>query len=296
VGIPANVIQDGRKSSTNIGRELLEGTPFILMHLVPLLALLPSVEVTIYHWVFAAVLYFVRMFGVTGVYHRYFSHRTYKTSRWFQFFLAVLAQSSGQKGALWWAAKHRHHHKFSDQPEDVHSPIQSGFFYSHIGWMFDNTSRTDLDQIRDFAKYPELQWLNRFWWVPPALLAVVVGILAGPAGLFISFGVSTIAVWHASFAINSLTHLFGKQVYESGDHSRNSLILALITMGEGWHNNHHYYQSCARQGFHWWQIDLTYYVLRGLAAVGLIWAIREPPAQVVAGHWRKSKGQAQTMT
>ncbi|MFV8752516.1 acyl-CoA desaturase [Nannocystaceae bacterium ST9] len=270
-------------------RMLVEGIPFILLHFVPLLALLPGVEVRPIDWVVCAALYFVRMFGVTGVYHRYFSHRSYKTSRAFQFVLALLAQSSAQKGVLWWAAHHRHHHKFSDQPGDTHSPVQRGFVYAHVGWLFDNSDATDYAKIKDFAKYPELVFLNKLWWLPPTLLGFGVWLALGWSGLLIGFALSTVLLWHGTYTINSFTHMFGKRVYPTTDASKNSMLFALITMGEGWHNNHHYYQASARQGFHWWQIDVTYYILKLLSWVGLIWDIREPPAEVVAGTWRPSK-------
>ncbi|KIG15923.1 Fatty acid desaturase [Enhygromyxa salina] len=269
------------------------GLPFIALHFVPLLALLPGVHVRPIDWVVCGALYVIRMFGVTGVYHRYFSHRTYKTSRWFQFVLALLAMSSAQKGVLWWAAHHRHHHKHSDGPLDIHSPVQKGFWYAHVGWIFDGTEATDYAKIKDFARYPELMFLNKFWWIPPTLLGVGVWLALGWSGLLIGFALSTVLLWHGTYTINSLTHVFGKRVYETTDDSRNSFILALITLGEGWHNNHHYYQASTRQGFHWWQLDITYAMLRVLSMVGLIWDIREPPAAVVAGTWRPNKRAAQ---
>ena len=282
-------VSSERPPPKTAARLWLEGTPFIVLHLVPLLALLPGVVVRPIDWVLCAVLYFVRMFAVTGVYHRYFSHRTYKTSRGFQFLLALLAMSSSQKGVLWWAAHHRHHHKFSDLPGDVHSPKLSGFFYAHVGWLFDNSDATDFSKIQDFARYPELVFLNKHWHLPPVLLGFGVWLGFGWSGLLIGFALSTVLLWHGTYTINSLTHLFGKRVYETTDDSRNNVWLALITLGEGWHNNHHYYQASTRQGFHWWQIDVTYYILRGLSFVGLIWDIREPPANVIDGSWRPNK-------
>jgi stearoyl-CoA desaturase (delta-9 desaturase) len=267
----------------------IKGIPFIVLHFVPLLALLPGVVVRPIDWIVCGVLYVIRMFAVTGVYHRYFSHRTYKTSRVFQFMLALLAMSSAQKGVLWWAAHHRHHHKFSDTPQDVHSPRQRGFFYAHVGWLFDRNEQTDFSKIKDFARYPELVFFNEFWWIPPTALGFITFLALGWSGLLIGFALSTVLLWHGTYTINSLTHLFGKRVYETADDSRNSFILALITLGEGWHNNHHYYQASTRQGFHWWQIDITYYALRLLGVVGLIWDIREPPAAVVEGSWRPNK-------
>ncbi len=263
----------------------IEGIPFILLHFVPLLVLLPGIEVRPIDWVVCVGLYLVRMFAVTGAYHRYFAHRTYKTSRAMQFFLAVLAQTSTQKGALWWAAHHRHHHKFSDMPEDVHSPRQRGFLYSHVGWMWDNTDATDYSKVKDLTKFPELVFLNKAWWLPPLALGFGVFLALGWSGLLIGFGLSTVLLWHGTFTINSLTHVWGKRVYETNDDSRNNVWLALITLGEGWHNNHHYYQASTRQGFLWWQIDVTYYVLKIMSWVGLVWDLREPPQEVIDGTW-----------
>ncbi len=257
-------------------------TPFWLVHLGVLGALWSGVS-----WqaaVACAVLYVVRMFGVTGVYHRYFSHRTFKTSRPMQFLLAVLAETSLQRGVLWWAAHHRDHHKYSDLPNDVHSPREHGLFYAHMGWIYDCNSDTKLDRIKDFAKYPELCWLDRHWMVPGTLLGIGCFLLLGWSGLFIGFCLSTVLVWHGTFTINSLAHVWGKRRYATTDDSRNNFWLALITLGEGWHNNHHHYMHSTRQGFFWWEVDVTYYLLRALAAVGLVWDLKEPPAWAKEGY------------
>ncbi len=234
-------------------------------------------------WIVCGALYFVRMFGVTAGYHRYFSHRTFKTSRVGQFLLAFLAQSSFQKGVLWWASHHRHHHKHSDTERDAHSAPREGFFYSHLGWLYDGNDETDWDKIKDLSRYPELVWLDRHWWVPPVTLAVAVFLTLGWSGLFVGFFLSTVLLWHGTFFINSLCHIWGRQTYVSGDQSRNNFFLALLTMGEGWHNNHHYYQASVRQGFRWWQVDMTYYVVKLLSFVGLVWDVREPPQSVLDG-------------
>ena len=247
--------------------------PFALMHLVPLGALYTGAHVR--DFVVCAALYFVRMFGVTGVYHRYFAHRTYRTSRVFQFLLALLAQSSAQKGALWWAAHHRTHHKYSDQAEDPHNS-KRGFWYSHIGWIFDDTNATDYSKIKDLAKYPELVWLNVVPNAPALALAVACWWFLGWSGLFIGFGLSTVLLWHGTFTINSLAHMIGKPRYDAGDESKNSFLLALITLGEGWHNNHHYFMGSTRQGFFWWEIDISYYIIKMFSWVGLVWGIKEP--------------------
>jgi stearoyl-CoA desaturase (delta-9 desaturase) len=228
--------------------------------------------------------YFVRMFVVTAAYHRYFAHRSFKTSRWFQFLLALGAQSAAQRGVLWWASHHRWHHKHSDTADDVHSAARRGFWYAHVGWVIGpDWNSTDEASVRDLARYPELRFLDHsaVAALPTVALAAACLWLGGLFGLVWGYFVPTVLLWHGSFSINSLAHLMGRQRYNTGDDSRNSWILAIVTTGEGWHNNHHHYQSCARQGFHWWQVDVTYYLLRLMAMTGLIWDLREPPRDVV---------------
>jgi stearoyl-CoA desaturase (delta-9 desaturase) len=228
-----------------------------------------------------AALHLPRMFFVTGAYHRYFSHRSFKTSRWFQFVLGLGATMTGQKGPLWWAGHHRVHHKLSDTAGDLHSVKQSGFWWAHQGWILSrNLENTQFERIKDFAKYPELQWLDRWWALPMLGLALTLWALGGPTGLVWGFFVGQVVCWHATYTINSLAHVWGSRRYATDDDSRNNLALALLTMGEGWHNNHHHYQSSARQGFFWWEVDATYYVLRGMAAIGLIWDLRGVPDHI----------------
>ncbi len=282
---PKSARETNTEGNNGKKRSFLGAAPFIAVHFLALGGLFTGV--TVADIIVCIALYWIRMFAVTGAYHRYFSHRTYKTSRVFQFLLAFLAETSSQKGALWWAAHHRRHHKYSDQPEDIHSPRQRGLFYAHVGWMFNSENDdTDYSKIRDLAKYPELRFLNRYWMLPPIMLGFAVWFFLGWSGLWTGFMLSTVLLWHGTFTINSLSHVFGKRVYQTTDDSRNSFLLAIITMGEGWHNNHHYYQASTRQGFHWWQIDMTYYVLKMLSWMGLVWDLKEPPAHVVAGKWK----------
>jgi stearoyl-CoA desaturase (delta-9 desaturase) len=222
------------------------------------------------------------MFGITGAYHRYFSHRTYKTSRAFQLVLAVLGTSAVQKGPLWWAAVHRQHHRHSDGPLDPHSP-REGFWHAHQGWIFDgrwDDTRTDL--VRDLARYPELLWVNKYHFVAPLVWAAACLAIGGFSGLIWGMVISTVLLWHATYSINSLAHRIGTRRYDTGDDSRNSWVLALLPLGEGWHNNHHYHPRSTRQGFFWWEIDITYYALRGLEALGLVWDLKQPPARAYA--------------
>ncbi len=273
--------------------------PFLLVHVACL-----AVVWVGFSWValeVAVLLYFVRMFAVTGFYHRYFSHRSFKTSRAAQFLFAVLGASAVQRGPIWWAAHHRYHHAHSDQPDDVHSPRQHGFFWSHMGWfMSDRYVTTDDSLVKDLCKYPELRWLDRFDVVVPSLLGSAVFSLGmvlkhhapelGTGGwqmLVWGFLISTVAVYHGTYTINSLSHVFGRQRYATGDASRNNAWLAVLTLGEGWHNNHHHYPASARQGFYWWEVDVTYYLLRGLALFGIIWDLRPVPAAIRDGVGRR---------
>jgi stearoyl-CoA desaturase (Delta-9 desaturase) len=253
--------------------------PFIVIHLCALGAFWSGF--TTEAVVCCVVLYVVRIFAVTGGYHRYFAHRTYKTSRVFQFVLAFLAQSTAQKGALWWAAHHRNHHRLSDQPGDLHSPVQDGFWYSHMGWLFNNTSETDYSGIPDLNRYAELRFLNRYHLLPPIALGVGTFLLFGWSGLFVGFFLSTVLTWHATFTINSLSHVFGKRRFPTTDDSRNNWLLAILTFGEGWHNNHHRFSSSARQGFYWYEYDITYYILKTLSLFGIVWDLRPIPQSIL---------------
>ncbi len=258
-------------------------TPFLLVHLACFAAIWTGVTMQAI-WV-AVALYFIRMFAVTGGYHRYFSHRSYKTSRVGQFLLAFLCQTTAQRGVVWWSAIHRHHHLYSDTEHDVHSPRHHGFWYSHVGWIFNPSSwKPDYGTVRDLTKYPEIQFLDRFTYTPAFVLGFGLWLWGGWPMLVVGFFWSTVALYHGTFFINSLAHVKGSQRYLTGDDSRNNFLLALITMGEGWHNNHHHYQSSTRQGFKWWEIDLTYYILVALSWTGLVYDLREPPEAILKGE------------
>ena len=258
-----------------------DAIPFLTIHLMCLLAFQTGIR---WEWVILAIgSYYLRMVAVTAGYHRYFSHRSYKTSRLFQFLIAFLAMTSAQKGVLWWAAHHRHHHKYSDQEEDVHSPLQRGFWFSHVGWILSAHSvQTDMNLVKDFRQYPEICFLNRFYFIPPLVYALLIYSLWGFPGLIWGFFISTTALYHCTFFINSLTHMIGRVRYKSNDGSKNSFLLAILCCGEGWHNNHHYYQLAAKQGWFWWEVDLSYYILSFLSWFGIVWDLRVPPEQIKA--------------
>jgi stearoyl-CoA desaturase (delta-9 desaturase) len=256
--------------------------PFIALHFVPLLAFFTGVSRTAL--VLLAVTYFGRVFFITAGYHRYFAHRSYKLARIPQFLMAFGGTTAAQKGPLWWAGHHRDHHRYSDTEMDIHSPLR-GFWWSHVGWILcDKYNDTPTDRIKDFAKYPELRFLNKHNWIGPWSLAIATFLIGGWSGLVIGFFLSTVLVWHATFLVNSLAHVIGRRRYATEDTSKNSVLIAVLTMGEGWHNNHHYHQSSARQGFFWWEWDPSYYVLRGLALVGIVKDLKRPSEAVLASN------------
>jgi stearoyl-CoA desaturase (delta-9 desaturase) len=251
--------------------------PFWIFHIVCLGVFLVPFHARDLAWAFG--LYFVRMFFVTGGYHRYFSHRAYSTSRAFQFILAFGAQTSSQKGALWWAAHHREHHRNSDTEKDIHTPLK-GFWWSHFGWFLsDEYAETDLTRIPDMAKYPELVWLDRYWVVPVFLYALALLVFGGLEIFLWGFVVSTVMLWHGTFTINSLSHVWGSKRYDTGDNSLNNPVLAVVTLGEGWHNNHHQFPSASRNGFFWYEYDVTFYILKALSVLGVVWNLKPVPAR-----------------
>ena len=285
--IDSNAVEESNDDTIDWSRII----PFIVLHL----------SIFAVFWVgwspialgFAIFFYALRMFGITAFYHRYFSHKTFKTSRAAQFIFAIIGAAATQRGPLWWASNHRHHHVHSDKPSDIHSPKQTGFLWSHMGWFLSKKNfKTNFERIQDFAKFPELTWLDRFDVVVPFLFAVLtfsIGFFLnvffpslGTSGwqMFVwAYVISTIFVFHGTFVINSLAHVIGKPRFKTRDESKNSFILALITFGEGWHNNHHKFPGSARQGLHWWEIDLSYYGLLVLEKLGIIWDINKGPSK-----------------
>lgn len=266
-------------------RSIFRNTVFLGFHLTALIALWTGVSLG--SFIMCLAMYFVMMFGVTAGYHRYLSHRTFRTSRWFQFVLALMGTLSLQKGNLWWAANHRDHHRYSDEKEDLHSPIQHGFWWSHFGWILsDKYEETRWERIRDFAKFPELVWLNNYWIIPYVAMCALTFFTLGLEYLVWGCFIATLLSMHSTFCVNSLLHLWGKRVYKTSDQSRNNYFLAILTLGEGFHNNHHYYPASAAQGFHWWQLDITYYVLWILEKLGVVWNLRTPTKRIKDGYLR----------
>jgi stearoyl-CoA desaturase (delta-9 desaturase) len=274
--------------------ELLRILPFIILHIACLAVF--WVEFSAIALIVAITLYLLRMFAITGFYHRYFAHKSFKTSRVVQFLFAFLAASSAQRGPLWWASHHRHHHAYSDHPNDPHSPKQHGFFWSHVSWFLANKNFISKNErVKDLLKYRELEFLDRYDVIAPLSLIISLYILGdfleiaspqlhtnGMQLVVWGFIVSTVFLYHMTFTVNSLAHVWGKRRFLTNDDSRNNSLIAIFTLGEGWHNNHHHFPSSARQGFYWWEIDLTYYGLKILSAFGLIWDLRKVPAEVLS--------------
>lgn len=268
--------------------------PFFALHAACLPALWIGLQPVEFAVAFGA--YLARMFAITGGYHRYFAHASFRTGRAFQFVLAWLGAASAQKGPLWWAGHHRNHHLYSDTDKDIHSPVRSGFWWAHAGWILsDRFDRSPMESIREFARYPELRFLDRAHWLAPVSFAAAMfaagaalerwapGLgTSGPRLLLWGFAVSTVALYHATFSINSLAHRWGSRRYDTSDDSRNNVWLALITLGEGWHNNHHRCQYSERQGFYWWELDLTHCALTVLSWFGVVWDLRLPDRAVYA--------------
>jgi stearoyl-CoA desaturase (delta-9 desaturase) len=254
--------------------------PFIVIHASVLLVFTVPFRPALLAWLAGS--YFLRMFAVTGGYHRYFSHRSFRMNRFWQFWMACLAQTSAQKGVLWWAAHHRDHHLHSDRKEDLHSPVHEGFWWSHLGWILSDEYETfDAKRISDFHRFPELRLLDRFHLLPAIAYGAAVYFIGGWDAFIWGFLVSTVLLYHGTFLINSLTHIWGSRRFATPDESRNNFLLAIVTLGEGWHNNHHHYMSSVRQGIRWWEIDITYYTLVALSWIGITRDLRPfapPPA------------------
>jgi stearoyl-CoA desaturase (Delta-9 desaturase) len=228
--------------------------------------------------------HFVRAVGLTLAFHRYYAHRAFQMNRVARFVCTFIGVAAMQKGPLWWAGHHVYHHKFADRDGDPHSPKVSGFYYAHIGWFLNDQKHKKIDPsnpvVRDFSKYPEVRLLDEYYFVPPLLLGLAMYAIGGFPWLVWGFCLPTMTLAHATFAINTINHLYGSRRFETRDESRNNALTALFAAGEGWHNNHHRYQRSARNGFYWWEFDLTYYVILAMRAVGLAWDVQQVPERI----------------
>ncbi len=264
------------------GRIAFALTPLISVHLA--LLAIPYIEFSWWYLLWIFVLTRIIGLGVTVGLHRYITHRSFKTTRWFQFLLACAGCTALQKGPLWWAIHHRLHHRYSDTPQDPHSPVVDGFIHGHVGWLFTRDMiNPDQKIVHDFLKYPELVWLDRLWMIPGLLMAVTCYALGGWGALVYGYCLSVVIIFQVTFAINSIGHMFGPQRFDTGEGSRNNPVLGVLAMGDGWHNNHHRAPSSARHGFTWYEVDLSYLFIRFLKAVGLAWDIKLPPPDLLKG-------------
>jgi len=283
-----------KESLTSTQFNWVRALPFVVLHLLALLAFV--VEFSWFAFWLCLGLFWLRMFAITAFYHRYFSHRSYKTNRFWQFMFALLGNMAAQRGPLWWAAHHRAHHQYSDTHKDLHSPVQNGFWWSHVGWFTcDASFQTQTHRINDFNKFPELRWLDRYDIFAPLLLITILFSLGAILEAFApemnvtglqlvvwGFFVSTVFLFHSTVTINSLGHIWGRKRFNTKDESRNNWLLGLLTLGEGWHNNHHRYAVSTRQGFYWWEIDITFYLLKLMSYVGIVYDLKPVPKHILA--------------
>jgi stearoyl-CoA desaturase (delta-9 desaturase) len=284
-------IQAGSLSFDHNGVDWIRIIPFIAVHATCLGLIWVGWSRTAL--LVTALLYGTRMFAITAFYHRYFSHRVFQTNRFWQFVFALIGNAAVQRGPLWWAAQHRKHHRHADGPGDPHSPVQHGLLWSHMGWFTTRGSfTTDFSLVPDLARFPELRLLDRFSIFIPVALAVGLFFLgcglrhlgvdtSGAQLLIWGFFVSTVLLFHGTCTINSLAHRFGSRSYRTADNSRNSLLLALITLGEGWHNNHHRFPASCRLGHRWWEIDIAYLLLKLMAKMGIVWDLKVPEPETI---------------
>jgi stearoyl-CoA desaturase (delta-9 desaturase) len=231
-----------------------------------------------------AASHFLRAVGLTLAFHRYYAHRAFQMNRIARFVWTFIGIAAMQKGPLWWAGHHVNHHRFADRDGDPHSPMISGVYYAHIGWFLNDARHDRLEPsnpvVRDFSKVPEIAWLDRYFAVPPLMLAAAMYLAGGMPWLIWGFCLPTMTLAHATFAINTVNHMFGTRRFDTIDESRNNALTAFFAVGEGWHNNHHRYQRAARNGFYWWEFDPTWYVIRIMAAVGLAWDVHRVPERI----------------
>jgi stearoyl-CoA desaturase (delta-9 desaturase) len=265
--------------------------PIVAIHLLALLAFMPW----LFSWTGLVVgVLGIHVFGqsITIGYHRLLTHRSFKTPKWVERLIVIMAQCCLQDTPARWVATHRYHHLHSDEQEDPHTPLVT-FFWSHMGWLltYNSHSRafeTYQKYARDILNDRFYKWLERtshlpIIYVAHVLLVYLVGaaigwFMGGTLLAAVQMGLSltvwgvfvrTVAVWHITWSVNSLSHMFGYQNYNTEEHSKNNWLVALLTVGEGWHNNHHHDQSAASVQHRWWEIDISYYEIRLMQLLGL---------------------------
>ncbi len=270
----------------NIQFSILSTLRILLFHLSVVLVFVTGFSQTAL--VCFLLLFTIRMFAISAGYHRYFSHRSFETSRIFQFVLAFIATTAGQKGPLSWATSHINHHRYSDREGDPHSPVLGGWFHAHVGWLLGKGALpTDKTLVKSFMQYPEIVFLNRHHYI--GTLSLVIGLallgeflsahyphLETSALQLVSWGfiLSTLLVLHGTFLVNSVTHMYGNRRFDTHDNSRNVWWLLPLMLGENWHHNHHHKPGLATFSTVWWEIDFVYLGIRLLEKLGLVWGVR----------------------
>ena len=250
------------------------------IHLGALFALLPSnfswavVGVALLlHWITGGL-------GITLGFHRLVTHRSFQTPKWLEYFLVFCGSLACQGGPIEWIGLHRHHHAHSDQEVDHHNSGR-GFWWSHMGWMFyDVPAKQEIPRFtRDIIDDPVYQFLEKYFLVVQAALGVVLYLIGGWPFVVWGIFVRLVVVYHCTWFVNSATHKFGYRTYDAGDASTNCWWVALVTYGEGWHNNHHAFQYSARHGLKWWEIDMTWMTIRFLQLLGLAQKVKLAPKE-----------------
>ena len=275
--------------NTNISYS--NATRIILFHLSVVLVFISGYSFTAL--ITFLVLFLVRLFVITGFFHRYYSHRSYQTSRWFQFLLTFIGTSAGQQGPLSWATSHITHHQHADAEDDPHSPVLNSGFYAHIGWLLQKDALSTNDKIvKPFTKYPEIVFLDRYHYIGTTSLIISLALLGmllsehypelGTSALqLVSWGfiLSTLLILHGACLVNSVGHLYGYRRFKTKDNSHNVWWLFPLTLGDNWHNNHHHAPKSASFSYAWWEVDIIYLCILILEKLGLVWNVKKPQDQ-----------------
>ncbi|MEM7064735.1 MAG: acyl-CoA desaturase [Cyanobacteria bacterium P01_B01_bin.77] len=249
----------------------------IAVHIITLLAFLPTnfswsaVGVALFlHWVTGCL-------GITLGWHRLVAHRSFKTPKWLEYFFVFCGSLACQHGPIEWIGLHRHHHAHSDQAIDHHSSTK-GFWWSHMGWIFHEVpADSDVPRLtKDIANDPFYLFCENYFLLMQIILGVVLYAIGGWSFVLWGIFVRLVAVYHCTWFVNSATHKFGYQTYDAGDYSTNCWWVAVVTYGEGWHNNHHAFQFSARHGLQWWEIDVTWMTIKLLSKLGLASRVKLP--------------------
>jgi fatty-acid desaturase len=289
VGQPSNRgIMSIFQNDKTFSRPVIWGvtTFFIALHILAFTAFF------FFSWkalILAVIVYWIAgSLGIGMGYHRLLTHRGFKAPKWVEYFLTTCGTLAIEGGPIAWVATHRVHHQNTDKEGDPHSPNDGGFF-AHMGWIITGKAmhaRAEelLPFVPDLRKDKYYVWISKYHWVPPVVLAVIIYAAFGWSCLLWAVFLRTVAGLHSTWFVNSATHMWGSQRFLTGDSSTNSFWVAMLTFGEGWHNNHHASPQAARHGIAWYEIDMNWYGIRALKALGLAWDIKLPKAKLSAAE------------